>query len=85
MFGFPAYYVGKKLCICLYQNGVGVKIPQKSAENLLKSDNNIVPFQPLGKPKMREWVQINLENSAEYWQYQSIFEEAIQFVLTLQK
>ena len=27
MFGFPAYYVGKKLCICLYEQGVGVKLP----------------------------------------------------------
>lgn len=25
MFGFPAYYVSKKLCICRYEDGVGIK------------------------------------------------------------
>ena len=26
MIGFPAYYAGKKLCICLYAQGVGVNL-----------------------------------------------------------
>jgi hypothetical protein len=30
MFGFPGYYVGKKLCICLYEQGVGIKLPEES-------------------------------------------------------
>ncbi|OGN90996.1 MAG: hypothetical protein A2Y88_09655 [Chloroflexi bacterium RBG_13_48_10] len=48
MFGYPAYYVGKKLCICLYEQGIGVKVPENIAENLLNSDSNVVLFQPLG-------------------------------------
>jgi len=32
MFGFPAYYVGKKLCICLYEQCVGIKLPEQSAK-----------------------------------------------------
>ena len=51
MFGFPAYYVGRKLCICLYQQGVGVKLPEESAAKLLETDQNVVSFQPLGKPR----------------------------------
>jgi len=47
MFGFPAYYVGKKLCICLYEQGVGVKLPEASAARLLEVDQNVIPFQPL--------------------------------------
>jgi len=31
MFGYPAYYAGRKLCICLYEQGVGVKLPAGSA------------------------------------------------------
>ena len=27
MFGFPAYYAGAKLCITLYEAGVGLKLP----------------------------------------------------------
>ncbi len=33
---------------------------------------------------MREWIQIDLLNSEDYLNYQSIFEEAIQFSSTLQ-
>ena len=80
MFGFPAYYVGKKLCICLYEQGVGVKLPEQSAARLLEVDQNVVPFQPLGRPKMREWIQISLSRSEDYRQYQSVFEESIRHV-----
>lgn len=85
MFGFPAYYVGKKLCICLYEQGVGVKLPAATVSHLLENDANATPFQPLDKPKMREWVQINLTNSEDYREYQAIFDEAIQFLLRQQK
>lgn len=53
MFGYPAYYVNKKLFACVYGEGVGVKVPEEVATKLL-SKRHIVPFQPLGKPRMRE-------------------------------
>ena len=84
MFGFPAYYAGKKLCICLYEEGAGVKVPEPTAKRLLGEDPNVIPFQPLGKAKMREWIQINLDRSEDYIRYAPIFEESIQYVLALQ-
>jgi hypothetical protein len=84
MFGFPAYYAGGKLCICLYEQGVGVKLPEPSAAKLLKADPKAVPFQPMGRRKMREWVQINLSRSEDYRQYKSVFEESIRHVLAQQ-
>ncbi len=84
MFGFPAYYVVKKLAICLYEQGVGVKLPEQSVIELLETDSNVVPFQPLGKPKMREWVQINLNRSVDYNQYRALFEESIRYLLEQQ-
>ena len=81
MFGFPAYYVGKKLCNCLYEQGVGVKLPEQTASRLLAEDQHVTPFQPMGRPKMRQWIQINLERSEEYRQYQSVFDESIQYLL----
>ena len=81
MFGLPAYYVGKKLCICLYEEGVGVKIPEESAKKLLETDPNVVPFVPYGKSKMREWIQINLSRSEDYRQYISLFDESIRYLL----
>jgi len=85
MFGFPAYYAGKKLCICLYEQGVGVKLPEKSAEKLLAADRNVIPFRPLGKPQMREWIQINLSRSEEYRKYKAVFAESIRYLLSQQK
>ena len=86
MFGFPAYYVGRKLCICLYEQGVGVKLPEQSAARLLRTDPNAIPFQPMGRFKMREWVtaepvaaprttgNTNLcsrKRSSTYWRYRN--------------
>jgi len=84
MFGFPAYYVGKKLCICVYEQGVGVKLPEGSAKKLLESDRNVVPSKPLGKPKMREWIQINLSRSEDYRHYKAVFDESIHYLLAQQ-
>lgn len=84
MFGFPAYYAGKKLAICLYEQGVGMKLPEATVKRLLAEDGNATPFQPYGKSKMREWVQINCADSGNYREYQAIFEEAIDYVLELQ-
>ena len=80
MFGFPAYYVGRKLSICLYEQGVGVKLPPQTSLRLLEQDPNVQPFQPYGKAKMREWVQINLTDSQEYQNYRSLFEESIDYL-----
>jgi hypothetical protein len=82
MFGYPAYYVSKKLSICLYEQGVGVKVPGKIAGKLLESDLNVAPFRPLGKPKMRKWIQINLTHSEDYRQYMPLFEESIRYLLS---
>jgi hypothetical protein len=85
MFGFPAYYAGKKLCICLYEEGVGIKLPEQSAARLLQTDPHAIPFQPMGKPKMREWVQVNLSRSEDYRQYEAVFDESIRHVLAQQE
>ena len=85
MFGYPAYYAAKKLSICLYENGVGLKVPEGTANRLLESDPNVIAFQPLGRRRMREWIQVNLENSEDYRDYVKLFEESIQYVLSLQE
>jgi len=54
MFGYPAYYAGGKLSICLFEQGVGIKVLEATAKKLLAEDPNVVPFQPLARPKMRE-------------------------------
>lgn len=81
MFGYPTYYVGKEVCTCLYEQGVGVKLMEQSAVKLLESDPNVIPFQPLGKPRMREWIQINLIRSEDYKQCKVLFNESLQYLI----
>jgi hypothetical protein len=56
MFGWPAFFVGRKLFACLFGEVVGVKVPADLAERLL-GDQRYAPFRPYGTRTMREWVQ----------------------------
>ncbi len=82
MFGYPAYYVNKKLFACVYGNGVGLKVPSDMAEKLLKKEG-IIPFTPMGRKKMREWIQINRQSPQDYLLDRAIFERSIEFVSAL--
>lgn len=83
MFGYPAYYANGKLLACIYGEGVGLKIPEEIANKLL-SEDHVVPFQPLGKSKMRECVQINRARSADYQKDINVFRSSVEFVSQLQ-
>ena len=83
-FGYPAYYINRKLFACVYGEGVGVKVPEDVATRLL-SKEQVVPFQPMGRPKMREWVQINHASSEDYKLDRDTFLCAIEFVGALNK
>jgi hypothetical protein len=84
MFGLPAYYVGKKLAICVYEQGVGVKLPEQTANELIETDPNVVAFRPMGRHVMRAWVEIDLDRSDDYRDYTAVFDESISHVLSLQ-
>lgn len=83
MFGYAAYYVNRKLFACIYGEGVGIKVPEEVANKLL-SEKHVVPFQPYGKPKMREWIQINRARSSDYRKDMDIFRTAVAFVSQVQ-
>ena len=84
MFGYPAYYVKRKLFACVYGDGVGVKVRKEFAKDLL-SEDDIVPFQPMGKARMRERIQINHSNSEDYRRDIEIFKAAVAYVGALKK
>ena len=65
MFGYPAYYIDTRLFACLYEGGVGVKVPADIADSLVGREG-IVRFQPLGRKSMKEWIQINRARSEDY-------------------
>ena len=79
MFGFPAYYINRKLFTCIYEEGVGIKVPEKVAESLV-GRKGIIRFQPKGRKPMKEWIQINRERSEDYQRDQEILKISIEYV-----
>jgi hypothetical protein len=84
MFGYPAYYVHHKMFACLYENGIGIKISEKTAKKLIGTPG-IIPFQPLGRRTMNEWIQINREYPEDYRKDIDIFKTSIDYVASLKK
>jgi hypothetical protein len=84
MFGYPAYYVHGKLSACIFEKGVGIKVPENLAKKLIGKEG-IIPFQPLGRPKMKEWIQINRQNPEEYLKDKDIFEASVNFTASAVK
>ena len=82
MFGYPAYYVNGKLFACLYENGIGIKIPEPMANDLVGKDG-ITHFVPLGRKKMREWIQIDRDRSEEYMKDEPIFQTSVEYVSSI--
>jgi hypothetical protein len=82
MFSNPAYYVGGKLFTCVYENAVALKVPEAMSKKVLKLDD-IVYFQPLGRKKMRECIQINKEKLDDYLLEKKVFDASIEFVSSI--
>jgi hypothetical protein len=57
MFGCPAIYHGRKMATCVYGKDIGMRVPKDVAlENV--SAGRAAPFQPYGKPAMKEWIKL---------------------------
>lgn len=79
MFGLPAFYAGRKLFACVYGASVGLKLPEETIRGLHGS--HIVPFQPYGKPPMRQWIEIRRARATDYRCDAHLFRQAAEFVL----
>ena len=79
MFGYPAYYINKKLFSSLYEEGVGIKVPAKVADSLV-GKKGIIRFQPKGRRPMKEWIQINHERSEDYRKDEEILKISVEYV-----
>ena len=76
MFGCPALYVGGKLALCVYQDSIGMRVPEALAARA-KSTKRATDFTPYGRKPMREWIAVTApENLLEF---QDLFEAALHF------
>ena len=57
MFGCPAFFVGRRMFACVYEDEVGLKLPATQVQTLI-AGGVAESFQPYGKPKMRQWCAL---------------------------
>jgi hypothetical protein len=57
MFGYPAFFAGTRMFACLYEDGIGLRLPAARVAALLESGEGRA-FRPRGKPAMREWTHV---------------------------
>ena len=82
MFGYPAYYIRDKLFACIYENGVGIKVPQKKAEDLAGRPG-FTYFQPLGRAKMKSWIFLERGEPGDYAKELPLFMTSIEYVASV--
>jgi hypothetical protein len=82
MFGYPAYYFRDKLFACIYENGVGVKVPGKNAEELAGRPG-FTYFQPLGRAKMKSWIFLERSDPKDYSNELPLFMTSIEYVASV--
>lgn len=76
MFGCPALYVGRKMALCVYEDCIGMRVPEDIAIRA-KSLHRAVPFTPYGKKPMREWIAV--EPTDDLKEFSDLFSAALSF------
>jgi hypothetical protein len=84
MFGYPAYYVNKKLAVFIYYDGVVLKLPDELYNKLMSSESSKAkPFSLLNKGKGKNWTIIHHETPEEFEQDFDILGTAVQYIHSL--
>lgn len=78
--GLDAYFVGDRMFACISGEGVGLRLPAATADELQFSRANVSQFSPGGMASSREWVQINRADAADYEQDMALIRAAHAFV-----
>jgi hypothetical protein len=78
MFGHPALYVGRRLAVCAYGPGLGLKLPADRVQQLIDT-GAAVHFQPYGKAPMREWVHLPAATSDDVDDLTDVVADALEY------
>jgi hypothetical protein len=75
-----AYFVSDRMFACISGQGVGLRLPASTATELQFSRDNVVPFQPGGIGRSKEWIQIDRADAADYEKDLELFRVSLEFV-----
>jgi hypothetical protein len=79
-FGYPAYYIGKKIFCWASDAGVALKLPAARIAEILATDPHARRYYPAPGIVWRAWVQIQRHDPEEYHDLRGLFHEALQHV-----
>jgi hypothetical protein len=80
MAGLDAYFMSDRMFACITDNGLGLRVPVSTAQELQFSRADVSEFKPAGVPTTREWVQIHHDDPTDYEKDMDLFVESIKFV-----
>ena len=83
MFGYRAYFVGRRMFACVTDEGVCLRLGSHLSEKTIAS-GAASPFRPHGRP-MRGWVEIGVERGDTWLEARDVFLRALTFARALQK
>jgi hypothetical protein len=78
--GLDAYLVNDRMFGCINGDGIGLRLPVKTARELQFSRGDVSSFQPRGLPSTQEWIQIDRANASEYEKDLELFRASVDFV-----
>ncbi len=79
MFGLPAGYAGRKLFVCLMEDGLIVKLPERVAKEEVRSGKAALFIRP-GRPS-KAWVKYKPRTAGEANRLTPILEVAARHVV----
>jgi hypothetical protein len=78
MFGRPAGYAGRKLFVCLMEDGLIVKLPEDVAKAEVRTRKAVI-FKRNGKPS-KSWIKYNPRTAGEASRLAPMLERAARYV-----
>jgi len=78
--GLRAFLVNDLMFACISGDGVGIRVPAATANELLFSRGDVFAFTPRGMASSREWVQINRPDASDYAQDLELFRSSMEYV-----
>jgi len=78
MFGLPAGYAGRRMFVCVIEDGFIVKLPQRVAKDEVRG-GKAVPFVRRGRPS-RSWIKYTPHSAPDANRLAPILEIAARYV-----
>jgi hypothetical protein len=79
MFGLPAGYAGRKMFVCLIDEGFIVKLPEHVAKDEVRAGKAKV-FVRRGRPS-KKWIKYSPRNAREAGRFTPLLEAAARYVV----